>query len=48
MSLLKSRFNEINLKSFMETNLDFKTKLLNKHEQQRGKNKEVANPERKL
>lgn len=30
----KKRFNEINLKSFSETNLDKKERL-NKHEQQR-------------
>lgn len=46
-SLLKKRFNEINLKSFSETNLD-KKEWLNKHEQQRGRNKEVAHPERQL
>lgn len=47
MSVLKKRFNEINLKSFSETNLD-KREWLNKHEQQRGRNKEVVQPGRKL
>lgn len=45
--VLKKRVNEINLKSFSETNLD-KKEWLNKHEQQRGRNKDVAQPERKL
>lgn len=47
MSVLKKRFNEINLKSFSETNLD-KREWLNKHERQRGRNKEVLQPGRKL
>lgn len=47
MSVLKKRFNEINLKSFSETNLD-KREQLNKHEQQRGRNTEVVQPGRKL
>lgn len=50
MSVLKKRFNEINLKRFSETNLDRegKKEWLNKHVQLRGRNKEVAEPERKL
>lgn len=51
MSVFKKRFNEINLKRFSETNLDRgkkKREWLNKHEQLRGRNKEVAEPERKL
>lgn len=46
-SLLNKRFNEINLKSFSETNVD-KKEWLNKHEKQRGGNKEVAEPEGRL
>ena len=49
MSVLKKRFNEINLKSFSENNLDKnKKEWLTKHEEQRGRNKEVAQPEREL